>query len=131
MRKRLLAATSMVAMTIGILVAVTGSPASAADCSGRDNHPDVYGATSITWGNGTSIRVYPNIECARAGQGFPGQGIDVHCAINAGGAGHLHWLYVRNTSTGVSGWARQDALNHPGTQAIPDCDAPSAVTHTF
>lgn len=134
MRKRLLAAAAMLAMTIGILMTVAAGPASAAsavDCSGHSRHPDAYSGSGFSWGEGTNIRIYPSTECARAGQGFPGQGINVHCAINAGGAGHLHWLYVRNTSTGTSGWAHQDALNHPGTQAVPDCDAPTAVTHRF
>jgi hypothetical protein len=53
----------------------------------------------------------------RNGLGYPNHGIDVHCVAITGS----YWVYVRDTTTGVNGWARYDALNFSGTVTIPVC----------
>ena len=116
MRKRLLAAAAVLAMMVGGLVFAAASPASA-HCSGHGTHPDLYSAGGISWGNGTAIRRQPHIGCPALGRGYPNQGIDVHCAVTTG----ADWVYARDTSTGINGWAREDALRIDGVRYVPYC----------
>jgi len=121
MRSRLLATLSGLALVAGVLVGgllVTASPASA-HCSGHGTHPDVYSAGGISWANGTNIHRFPHTSACSVvdGQGFPSQGIDVHCAVETGSL----WLFARNTSTGVRGWARFDVLRYSHDIIIRDC----------
>jgi len=117
MRSRILGiAAAMTLAVTGLVVVGPASPAFA-HCGGHSTHPDRYNGGGISWANGTFIHRYPHIDCVTDGQGFPGQGIDVHCAVITGTA----WLYVRNTSTGVAGWARHDALRISGTVTVPFC----------
>jgi|GEM_PF-6504761 len=45
------------------------------------------------------------------GRGYPSHGIDVYCfVINTNGN---FWRYVRDTTTGVAGWAADSAINQP------------------
>ena len=125
MRSRLLAAAASMALAFTGLVVLPATPAFA-HCSGHSTHPDLYNAGGIHWANGTNIRRYPHIDCVADGQGFPGQGIDVHCATETGSL----WLYVRNTTTGVNGWARFDALRYDFTVTIRDC-ASGLAAHTL
>jgi hypothetical protein len=117
MRSRILSLAAAVTLAItGLVVAGPASPAFA-HCGGHDTHPDRYSGGGVSWGDGTYIRRYPHVDCVADGQGFPAQGIDVHCGVVTG----TLWLYVRNTSTGVAGWARYDALRISGTVVIPAC----------
>ena len=121
MRSRLLATLSGLALAAGVLVGGVLVPATAASahCSGHGTHPDVYSAGGISFANGTNIRRFPHTsDCSDIlGQGFPSQGIDVHCAVETGSL----WLFVRNTSTGINGWARFDVLRYAMTIVIRDC----------
>lgn len=117
MRSRILGIAA--AATLAVTGAVVVGPASPAyaHCSGHGTHPDLYGGGGISWGNGTAIRSHPHVDCDALGRGYPGQGIDVHCAVHTG----ADWAYVRNTSTGINGWSREDALNIPTPVAVPVC----------
>jgi len=121
MRSRLLATLSGLALAAGVLIGGVLVPASSASahCSGHGTHPDVYSAGGISWANGTNIRRFPHTsDCSTIlGQGFPSQGIDVHCAVETGSL----WLFARNTSTGINGWSRFDALNYAHDIIIRDC----------
>lgn len=115
MRSRLLAIVSGLVLAV-IGVVVPASPASA-HCGGHSTHPDLYNAGGISFKDGTRIRTHPHIDCTVLGLGFPGHGIDVHCATETGSL----WLFVRNTTTGVNGWGRFDAFNYAFPVLIPDC----------
>lgn len=106
LRSRLGALAATLLLAVGGLVAFAAAPASA-HCGGHGTHPDRYSAGRIDWANGTAIRRYPHISCRADGRGYPRHGIDVHCVTRTG----AYWFYARNTSTGVNGWAREDALN--------------------
>jgi hypothetical protein len=119
MRSRLLALMGALTLTMGGLLA-SASPAAAdpAHCSGWGTHPDLYHSGGISFGNGTYIFSAPYTDCTAVGQGYPSQGIDAHCArVNS--SGYL-WVYLQDTSTGVAGWSRIDALHWDGSP-IPDC----------
>lgn len=123
MRSRILgAAAGMMLAVTGAVVVAPASPAYA-HCSGHGTHPDLYSGGGISWGNGTAIRSQPHIDCQALGRGYPGQGIDVHCAVHTG----ADWVFARNTSTGVNGWAREDALSVPTPVAVPVCGSLSAT----
>jgi hypothetical protein len=110
MRSRLLAATGALVLTLGGLLA-GASPAVAADdphCYGWDTHPDLHTSGGLRFGDGTAIRRGPYTDCDAFGRGYPGDGIDVYCNVkNRNG---VVWIYVRNTTTGVTGWAAASAL---------------------
>jgi hypothetical protein len=107
------------ALTLGGSV-VAASPAAAdpAHCYGWDTHPDRYTAGGIHFTNGTYIRRGPFMDCSGLGLGYPNHGIDVHCLVNNGG---YLWFYLRDTSTGVAGWARRDTLETVFASSVPSC----------
>ncbi|TDC43802.1 hypothetical protein [Micromonospora sp. KC213] len=124
MRPRLLSIASALALVMSgsVLALMPASPASA-HCAGHGHHPDLYSGGGISWGEGTYIRAYPHRDCQSQGQGYPGQGIDVHCATLTGDL----WFYVRNTTTGINGWSRRDALRFSQTVTIADCSNAAAA----
>ncbi|MBO4206078.1 hypothetical protein [Micromonospora echinofusca] len=123
MRSRLLSIASALAFVVsGSMVALVPATPASAHCDGHGTHPDLYSGGGISWGNGTYIRAYPHRDCQAHGQGYPGQGIDVHCATYT----NELWFFVRNTTTGVNGWARRDALNYSSV-FIADCSNPAAA----
>ena len=68
--------------------------------------------------DGTNIRRGPYTDCDSFGLGYHSQGINVHCGrLNSS---NYLWVYLVDTSTGVAGWSRIDALNWDGSP-IPDC----------
>ncbi|MEV0941505.1 hypothetical protein [Micromonospora wenchangensis] len=118
MRSRLLSIASALTLAVSgsVLALIPASPASA-HCDGHGQHPDLYSGGGISWGDGTFIRAYPHQDCQPKGQGYPNQNIDVHCATLTGDL----WFFVRNTSTGINGWARRDALRFSQSVTIADC----------
>lgn len=116
MRSRLLAvAATLVLALFGVVV--PAGPA-AAHCGGHGIHPDLYNGGGISFRDGARIRRYPHITCDIVlGLGYPSHGIDVHCGTLTGTV----WFYVRDTTTGVQGWTRWDALSFPPSYFIPDC----------
>ncbi|GAB2592341.1 hypothetical protein GCM10027168_26750 [Streptomyces capparidis] len=122
MRYRLLSILSALAFVMtGSVLTMTPATAAVTHCDGHGTHPDRYASSGVSFGNGTQIRSHPHIGCASVGQGFPGHGIDVHCAI----VNSTLWMYVRNTTTGASGWSRVDALRYSRVIEIRDCSSSS------
>ena len=121
MRSRLLASTGALVLTLGGLLATAG-PAAATDpahCSGW-SHGDYYHAGGIHFANGgTNIRSGPYKDCTALGDGYPSQGIDVHCSVpNSTGT---IWVHLTDTTTGISGWSAYSALDTSGADTIPGC----------
>ena len=125
MRSRLLTAAAGLVLTLTGFVVFQASPASA-HCGGHGTHPDLYNAGGISFRNGTNIHRFPHISCVVDGQGFPSHGIDVHCVTG----GSVSWFYVRNTTTGVRGWVRFDALAYDRIVTISLCTSGLAA-HTL
>lgn len=112
--KRLTRLAGAAALAAGALTAVMPMTASAAGAASHcteprwDVHPDLTSHGTYSWGNGAAIHTGGYTDCTIVGRGYPSQGIDVHCSrVNDNG---LTWVYARNTSTGVAGWVRADAL---------------------
>jgi hypothetical protein len=126
MRSRLLSVASALGLVLaGSLLALTPASPASAHCSGHGTHPDVYSGGGVSFGNGTNIRQQPHIGCTSHGLGYPSHGIDVHCVSVTGSV----WLFVRNTTTGVNGWARHDSLRISYAR-IRDC-VNADTYHTF
>jgi hypothetical protein len=119
MRSRLLTVLGALVLAVGGSVAAA-SPAAAdlAHCYNWNTHPDRYTAGEIRFTNGTYIRRGPWMDCDGLGLGYPNDGIDVHCSVNNGG---YLWYFVRDTSTGIAGWARRDTLAFYGITTVPGC----------
>ena len=119
MRSRLFAFTGALALALGGLL-VSAGPAAAdqAHCYGW-SHPDLYNSGGIHFLNGTNMHRGPYLDCDVLGAGYPSQGINVHCAVI--NSNNYVYLYVDDTSTGVSGWARSDALGYDHTVSVPVC----------
>jgi hypothetical protein len=120
MRSRLLVSMGALALTVAGLVAGAG-PASAdqAHCYGWNTHPDLYSGGGVSFKDGTNIRRGPYKDCDILGEGFPSQGINVHCFDTNNN--DYSWMYVVDTTTGVAGWVRWDAVNWDGS-FIPVCE---------
>lgn len=113
MRSRSLTLAGTVALALGGLTATAGPVAAdQAHCYNWDTHPDKYSAGGVSFKNGTYIRRGPFLDCDGLGLGYPNHGIDVHCIVYNGST---YWLYVRDTTTGVNGWARLDTVNWDGS----------------
>jgi len=119
MRSRLLASAGALALSLGGLWMGAG-PASAdqSHCYGWGTHPNSYSSGGIHFLNGTNIHRGPYSDCDVLGDGYSSQGIDAYCAV-VNSAGNL-WVYLHDTSTGVAGWSRIDALSWDGSR-IDDC----------
>jgi len=88
---------------------------------GVHQHPDLYNGGGIFFqDNGTPLREAPHIGCGIQGEGFPGDGIDVHCAV-INDDDDTVWLHVRATSTGDHGWAREGAFRVPDPVVVRGC----------
>lgn len=120
MPSRLLTLTGVATLTLGGLLATSG-PATAdpAHCYGWNSHPDLYSSGAVHFGNGTNIRRGPYTDCDSFGLGYSGHGIDVHCWVLNGS--YNAWAYVVDTTTGVAGWAKSDALSYDHAVGTPNC----------
>jgi len=120
-RSRLMAGVAALVLAITGLLVVS-SPASA-HCGGHTPHPDLYSSGGVSFRDGTRMRAYPHTNCAIRGLGYPNHRIDLHCATFTSGPGRpAEWFYVRNTTTGVNGWARRDTLRFTSTDLILGCN---------
>lgn len=110
-RRFLARAIAFTGLAIAASVTVTG-PAVAADvtpqhCSGHP-HRNADSTTGSFIASGVNIRTFPHTGCTSVGQGQNGQRADYHCwAPGDGGT----WTYLRNLSTGATGWVRDDFLS--------------------
>jgi hypothetical protein len=119
MQSRLLAAASALALTtIASVLALTPASPASAHCSGHSTHPDRYSGNDVSFRDGANIRTHPHTSCTSLGLGYHEHGIDVHCVVLVDNSS---WLYLRDTTTGVSGWSRSDALNIPRGITLPRC----------
>ncbi|MGH3683245.1 MAG: hypothetical protein ACRDT2_23715 [Natronosporangium sp.] len=123
MRTRLLVGAMALALAVGGLL-VPASPASA-DC-GHNLHRNEYSGGGIFWGNGTNIRTGPHLSCVSIGQGNPGDGIDVHCAILFTAQDQI-WFYARDLQTGREGWSRRSALRIPNSELVDACQSEALI----
>ncbi|MEU1889026.1 SH3 domain-containing protein [Micromonospora rifamycinica] len=107
-------------ITAGVLMAATAivpvisaGPASAhAACGVSVDDKD-----SSTWratGSGANMRSGPSTSCSIKGTAGSGQRLDYHCYIFVQADGYT-WTFLRNDSTGKTGWVRDDLLSDNGS----------------
>ena len=106
------------AVMFGTLLAGSATSASAhAPCG--TNVGDMDGSS---WPTGTAsgarIRTGSSIDCTAVGTLEQGQRADYHCYTVNHSSGYS-WTYLRNVSTGKTGWVRDDLL--PGYGSHVHC----------
>ncbi|MDX5456160.1 hypothetical protein ACFWRG_14635 [Micromonospora tulbaghiae] len=114
MRASTRGALGAVALTATVLVApiVTATSASAHAACGKT----VGDKDSSNWpksANGANERSGSSTGCGINGVAYNTQQLDYHC-YTVGNDGYT-WTYLRNNSTGVQGWVRDDLLSDGGS----------------
>ncbi|MCS0638523.1 SH3 domain-containing protein [Streptomyces sp. LP05-1] len=112
MKRRLAAIVPAVAMAALAVPLITTTPAAAhAPCgkTAADKDGSAWGA----WANGANTRSGSGIGCISNGIAYNTQRLDYHC-YTVGNDGKT-WTYLRNDSTGVTGWIRDDLLSNGGS----------------
>ncbi|GAA2467200.1 hypothetical protein GCM10010405_59740 [Streptomyces macrosporus] len=96
------AAASIVLLTPSSAMAAYGCGSTAPD---KDSQAyGKYFATSV------NIRSGPYTSCAVRGVGYTSHTVDIHCYTNVYYNGR-NWTYVRDVTTGVTGWVWDGNLN--------------------
>lgn len=109
MRRATRGALGAIALGATVLVApvVTSSPALAHAACGR-TVGDLDNSSWPTGANDARLRSGSSTGCATNGISYPSHRLDYHC-YTWGNDGNS-WTYVRNDTTGVQGWTRDDLL---------------------
>ncbi|MET8065796.1 hypothetical protein ACFYON_21225 [Micromonospora sp. NPDC005686] len=111
------AAVVLTATSACAVVAGTAGPASAG-CSHSHSNVDskfgqLFNATNV------NIRTGPHTTCASLGYGQLSHTVDFHCfasgdRVSANGHTTYTWTYLRDVTTGVSGWVADALLDNLG-----------------
>lgn len=111
MKRRLAAVLPAIAAVAVCLPFTLSTPAVAAASCGKtaaDKDGSAWNATA----SGANERSGSSTSCASNGIAYAGHRLDYHCYTVAG---DYTWTYLRNDSTGVSGWVRDDLLSDYGS----------------
>ncbi|MBW5482505.1 SH3 domain-containing protein [Streptomyces bambusae] len=111
-RRALAAATLLIGAVLTPVVAAGPAAAAPTACSpsspgDKDNSSWVKSATA-----NVNMRSGPSTDCRANGVATPNHKLDYHCYKVVGSR---TWTYVRNDSTGVKGWIRDDNLRDRGS----------------
>ncbi|MCZ7438656.1 hypothetical protein O7598_19755 [Micromonospora sp. WMMC241] len=111
------AAVVLAVATAGVVVVGGAAPASAS-CSHSHSNIDtkfgqLFNATNV------NIRSGPHTTCGSLGYGQLSHNVDFHCfasgdRVSANGHTTYTWTYLRDTTTGVSGWVADALLDNLG-----------------
>ncbi|ANW18874.1 hypothetical protein [Streptomyces clavuligerus] len=114
----LLPAVAAVALIAPVGLAAPATAAPAASTTGIAAAPcgtNVADRDGSSWGrtaDGAHMRSGSSTSCASKGIAYSGHVLDYHCFT--GGSTHS-WTFVRNDTTGVQGWIRDDLLSDGGS----------------
>ncbi|MBO4207641.1 SH3 domain-containing protein [Micromonospora echinofusca] len=92
-------------------VIVTGPASAHATCGKTASDKD--GSGWVKSANGANIRSGSSTGCTSKGIAYSSHVLDYHC-YTWGNDGYS-WTYVRNDTTGVQGWIRDDLLSDRGS----------------
>jgi hypothetical protein len=102
-------------------------------CGGHTPHNDIdqRSYARLFTGDSVNIRAYPHVGCASHGYGYRTHTVDYHCwrygdPVTRNGLVYETWTYLRNVTTGVSGWVSDAYLAGNGdgtTGSTVHCDA--------
>ncbi|MGC4888783.1 hypothetical protein [Micromonospora sp. DT227] len=111
------AAALLTVAAAGVAVVGAAAPASAT-CSHSHSNVDtkfgqLFNATNV------NIRSGPHTTCGSLGYGQLSHNVDFHCfasgdRVSANGHTTYTWTYLRDTTTGVSGWVADALLDNLG-----------------
>ncbi|MDG4801892.1 hypothetical protein [Micromonospora sp. WMMD980] len=111
------AAIVLTVAAAGVAV-VTGAAPASASCSHSHSNVDnkfgqLFNATNV------NIRTGPHTTCGSLGYGQLSHNVDFHCfasgdRVSANGHTTYTWTYLRDTTTGVSGWVADALLDNLG-----------------
>ncbi|SBT67686.1 hypothetical protein GA0070622_4749 [Micromonospora sediminicola] len=111
------AAVVLTVAASGVAVVGAAAPASAS-CSHSHSNVDpkfgqLFNATNV------NIRTGPHTTCGSLGYGQLSHSVDFHCfasgdRVSANGHTTYTWTYLRDTTTGVSGWVADALLDNLG-----------------
>ena len=111
------AAVVLTVASAGAVVAGSAGPARAG-CSHAHSNVDgkfgqLFNATNV------NIRTGPHTTCASLGYGQLSHTVDFHCfasgdRVTANGKTTYTWTYLRDVTTGVSGWVADALLDNLG-----------------
>ncbi|MEV1008858.1 SH3 domain-containing protein [Streptomyces sp. NPDC049881] len=112
MKRRLMASIGVTATLAAAAVIAPATTASAHAACGtsvgdRDN------STWVSSANGANIRTGSGTNCGARGVAYASHRLDYHC-YTVGNDGYT-WTFVRNDTTGVTGWIRDDLLSDRGS----------------
>lgn len=102
---------ALVAVAASIPLALATTPASASAACGK-TVADKDGGSWNKTANGANERSGSSTGCVSNGIAYNTQRLDYHCYTVAG---DYTWTYLRNDSTGVYGWVRDDLLSDGGS----------------
>ena len=119
MRSRVITILATVALSAaGMVVSAGPAAADPARCGGWGTPADIFSSGGFSFkSGGTALYRGPYDDCQILWYGQPGHGIDVHCYLQ-NSFGSL-FFYVRDTSTGGAGWAKNGQINWDGTPIAP------------
>ncbi|NES31582.1 hypothetical protein GCE86_03685 [Micromonospora terminaliae] len=112
------AAVTVTVGCTGVAVVTAAAPASAS-CSHAHSNIDTKLGTLFNASN-VNIRTGPHTTCGSLGYGQLSHSVDFHCysngdRVSANGHTTYTWTYLRDTTTGVSGWVADALLDNLGS----------------
>jgi hypothetical protein len=112
------AAVTLTVGCTGVALVSAAGPASAT-CSHSHSNIDTKFGTLFNASN-VNIRSGPHTTCGSLGYGQLSHSVDFHCYTNgdkvsANGHTTYTWTYLKDTTTGVSGWAADALLDNLGS----------------
>jgi hypothetical protein len=104
--------TALAATAVGGLGIIgTASSAEAYSCSGQPYQTHGNAAvTGVFSSGGSRIRSGPSTNCGALGVGYSSQSARLDCYVYNQSDGYFY-DHVKDTTTGISGWTREDVLN--------------------
>ncbi|MGR6318328.1 hypothetical protein Q2K19_01165 [Micromonospora soli] len=112
------AAVTLTVGGTGVAVVSVAAPASATCSHAHSNIDSAYG--QLFNASNVNIRSGPHTSCASLGYGQLTHSVDFHCytsgdRVTANGHTTYTWTYLKDTSTGVSGWVADALLDGLGS----------------
>ncbi|MFR9780585.1 hypothetical protein ACL02O_31620 [Micromonospora sp. MS34] len=112
------AAVTLTVACAGVAVVGAAAPASASCSHFHENVDTAYG--QLFNGSNVNIRSGPHTSCTSLGYGQLSHYVDFHCyhsgdRVTANGHTTYTWTYLKDTTTGISGWVADALLDGLGS----------------
>jgi uncharacterized membrane protein len=114
MKKKSLTVACATTLFAALLTGSASSASAHAPCGKTGPDLDHRAYSTATTG-GANIRTGSSTSCTSVGTLLAGHTIDYHCFTHPASGGDS-WSYLRNVSTGKTGWVRDDLLPGYGSR---------------